>query len=515
MTAASSTLLPIVLYLALSFVVALWAGKLSRKHENASGFLEEYFLGSRSMGGFVLAMTVVASYTSASSFIGGPGVAYTVGLSWVLLAMIQMPTVFLTIGVLGKRFAMEARAMNAVTITDYLRVRYGSDAVAILCSLALLVFFVAAMTAQFIGGARLFQAITGYPYEVGLALFGITVIAYTALGGFRAVVLTDAMQGIVMTVASVVVLLAVVQAGGGMEACMLRLKAIDPGLITPTGPKDAVPQPMILSFWVLVGLGVLGLPQTSQRCMGYKDSRAMHSAMIMGTVIIGFLLLSVHLAGALGRAVIPGLAVGDMAMPDTGAAAAVLGRGLHRRASGGHHVHGGLHAAPGLSGHHQGSVCTVRPEGRQQPHAVAAHQALQSGLYGRHRRRCLYGSPGAAGPAGLDQPVCLWWSGSHLPLAPAAGPVLAQGQCGRRPELHSGGGGLLFCSERPQALHVRHPCHRALYSRGPAGFPAGEQAGDIALCLNHPPITDQNRKSISCGDAFFMVYAHLCHRHPQ
>ena len=302
MTAAASTLIPIVLYLALSFAVALWAGRRSRKHENASGFLEEYFLGSRSMGGFVLAMTVVASYTSASSFIGGPGVAYTVGLSWVLLAMIQMPTVFLTIGVLGKRFAMEARAMNAVTITDYLRVRYGSDAVAILCSLALLVFFVAAMTAQFIGGARLFQAITGYPYEAGL-------------GGFRAVVLTDAMQGIVMTVAAVVVLLAVVQAGGGMEACMSRLKAIDPGLITPTGPKDAVPQPMILSFWVLVGLGVLGLPQTSQRCMGYKDSRAMHSAMIMGTVIIGFLLLSVHLAGALGRAVIPDLTVGDMAMP--------------------------------------------------------------------------------------------------------------------------------------------------------------------------------------------------------
>ena len=300
MTAAASTLIPIVLYLALSFAVALWAGRHSRKHENASGFLEEYFLGSRSMGGFVLAMTVVASYTSASSFIGGPGVAYTVGLSWVLLAMIQMPTVFLTIGVLGKRFAMEARAMNAVTITDYLRVRYGSDAVAILCSLALLVFFVAAMTAQFIGGARLFQAITGYPYEAGLALFGITVIAYTALGGFRAVVLTDAMQGIVMTVAAVVVLLAVVQAGGGMEACMSRLKAIDPGLITPTGPKDAVPQPMILSFWVLVGLGVLGLPQTSQRCMGYKDSRAMHSAMIMGTVIIGFLLLSVHLAGRWG-----------------------------------------------------------------------------------------------------------------------------------------------------------------------------------------------------------------------
>lgn len=54
---------------------------------------------------------------------------------------------------------------------------------------------------------------------------------------------------------------------------------------------------MILSFWVLVGLGILGLPQTSQKCMGYKDSRSMHDAMIMGTLIIGFLLLCVHLAG--------------------------------------------------------------------------------------------------------------------------------------------------------------------------------------------------------------------------
>ena len=307
MTAASSTLLPIVLSLALSFVVALWAGKLSRKHENASGFLEEYFLGSRSMGGFVLAMTVVASYTSASSFIGGPGVAYTVGLSWVLLAMIQVPTTFLTLGVLGKRFAIMARKTRSVTLTDFLRARYRSDAVVVLCSLALLVFFMAAMLAQFIGGARLFQAVTGYPYIVGLALFGLTVILYTAVGGFRAVVLTDAIQGMVMVFASVVVLVAVVNAGGGMERCVATLKAIDPGLITPTGPGDAVPQPMILSFWVLVGLGILGLPQTSQKCMG--------DAMIMGTLIIGFLLLCVHLAGTLGRAVIPDLPAGDLAMP--------------------------------------------------------------------------------------------------------------------------------------------------------------------------------------------------------
>ena len=310
-----ATLAPLALYLFLSFAVALFARKSMAKGEGSHGFIEEYFLGGRSMGGFVLAMAIIASYTSASSFVGGPGVAYTVGLSWVLLAMIQVPTTFLTLGVLGKRFAIMARKTRAVTLTDFLRARYRSDAVVVLCSLALLIFFMAAMLAQFIGGARLFQAVTGYPYVVGLLLFGLTVVLYTAVGGFRAVVLTDAIQGIVMAIAAVVVLLAVVNAGGGVEQCVNTLRAIDPGLITPTGPKNAVPQPMILSFWILVGLGILGLPQTSQKCMGYKDSKSMHNAMIMGTFIIGFMLLCVHLAGTLGRAVLPDLPAGDLAMP--------------------------------------------------------------------------------------------------------------------------------------------------------------------------------------------------------
>ena len=310
-----NTIVPVVIYLSLSFLAALWARKQSQKTSDSHGFIEEYFIGGRSMGGFVLAMSIIASYTSASSFVGGPGVAYKLGLSWVLLAMIQVPTTFLTLGVLGKRFAIMARKTRSVTLTDFRRARDRSDAVVVLCSLALLVFVMAAMLAQFIGGARLFQAVTGYPYIVGLALFGLTVILYTAVGGFRAVVLTDAIQGMVMVFASVVVLVAVVNAGGGMERCVATLKAIDPGLITPTGPGDAVPQPMILSFWVLVGLGILGLPQTSQKCMGYKDSRSMHDAMIMGTLIIGFLLLCVHLAGTLGRAVIPDLPAGDLAMP--------------------------------------------------------------------------------------------------------------------------------------------------------------------------------------------------------
>ena len=243
-----ASVLPLAAYLLLTLLLAVWVQRRARSGASRN-IVEEYFIGGRSMGGFVLAMTIIASYTSASSFVGGPGVAYSLGLAWVLLAMIQVPTTFLTLGVLGKRFAIIGRRLGAVTITDFLYARYRSDVVVILCSMALLVFFAASMVAQFIGGARLFQAVTGYPYEVGLILFGVTVVVYTAVGGFRAVVLTDALQGVVMVVASVVVFMAVLEAGGGMEQSIQTLKAIDPGLITPSGAGGQVPAPMLFSFW--------------------------------------------------------------------------------------------------------------------------------------------------------------------------------------------------------------------------------------------------------------------------
>jgi len=87
------------------------------------------------------------------------------------------------------------------------------------------------------------------------------------------------------------------------------------GLITPYGPDGAVPPPMMFSFWILVGFGVLGLPQTTQKCLAYRDAKSMHQAMFLGTLIIGFLLLCTHLAGTLGRAVIPDIVAGDLAIP--------------------------------------------------------------------------------------------------------------------------------------------------------------------------------------------------------
>ncbi|MBP3848262.1 MAG: sodium/panthothenate symporter, partial [Pyramidobacter sp.] len=124
-------LIPVLLYLAGVYLLALYCGRAAQR---SGDFLSEYFIGSRGMGGFVLAMTLVATYTSASSFIGGPGVAYKTGLGWVLLAVIQVPTAWLTLGVLGKKFAIVARRINAITVNDFLRERYRSKFVVIAAS---------------------------------------------------------------------------------------------------------------------------------------------------------------------------------------------------------------------------------------------------------------------------------------------------------------------------------------------------------------------------------------------
>lgn len=309
----SQIIIPMIIYLAIMLYIAYRSNKVATESQG-EGFLQEYFIGGRSLGGFVLAMTLIATYTSASSFIGGPGVAYNLGLGWVLLAMIQVPTAFITLGVLGKKFAIISRKIQAVTVTEYLRARYKSDAVVILSSIAILIFFSAAMIAQFVGGARLFQTVTGYPYIVGLVIFGITVVIYTAVGGFRAVALTDAIQGIVMIFATIFLFAAVLKTGGGLEKIINSLYEMDPARLTPDS-GGSIAKPFILSFWVLVGFAVLGLPQTTIRCMGFKDSKSLHNAMIIGTVVVGFLMLGMHLIGVLGAVIVPDIQVGDLAVP--------------------------------------------------------------------------------------------------------------------------------------------------------------------------------------------------------
>lgn len=293
----------LVIYLVFNLAAGLWVSSRQAKADAGKGFINNYFIGGRSMGGLVLAMTLVATFTSASSFIGGPGVAYEKGLVWVYLSMIQVPTAFIILGILGKKFAIIARKTGSVTVTDYLRARYRSKAVVILSSLCLVLFFIAQMMSQFIGGAVLFETITGLPYIYGLTLFGAVVIIYTTIGGFKAVTTTDTIQGIIMVLGGFIILTTIVSTAGGFDSLIEKLNVANPDWADVTGGGTA-PKAYVMSFWVTVGIGVLGLPQTAVRGMGFRDTKALHNAIIYGTVVVGFLMLVMHISGVFAPAVL-------------------------------------------------------------------------------------------------------------------------------------------------------------------------------------------------------------------
>lgn len=304
--------IPLFIYLIGIFFIGLWANCYVQK---TASFIKEYFIGSRSLGGFILAMTMMATYGSASSFIGGPGIAYQTGLGWVLLSMAQLPAGYFVLTVLGKKFAILARQYDAVTLTDFLKARYQSNTVAIFSTLSIIIFLFSSMAAQWVGGARLLESIFGISYTTALIIFAVSVIVYVVIGGFRAVSFTDAIQGSVMFFGTMILLVAVIVAGGGIENIMMTLVEENPYLISPFGADGNLTPLYVSSYWILVGVGLVGLPQLAVRAMSYKDSQALHRGIIYNTVFVGVIMFGMHLIGVFARAVHPGIVNGDHVMP--------------------------------------------------------------------------------------------------------------------------------------------------------------------------------------------------------
>ena len=295
-------LLPVSLFLVVALVVAFVARRQSAK---GGGFVSEYFLGSRSLGPFVLAMTTIATYGSVSSFVGGPGQAWSIGWGWVYMATVQVTALFLLYGILGKKMALISRKLGAVTVIDVIRQRFQSNVLAVLSAAIMVLFFATTMIAQFVGGAKLFEAVTGYSYFVGLAIFGIACILFTTIGGFRGVAFTDALCGIAMIVGIVVLAGGILSAGGGYTNIMDAIATNHPQMMEPFS-GGSMPLGLYFTQWLLVGVFTFCLPQSVVRTMSYKDTKSLHSAMIWGTVICGAMMIGVTSLGVLSAGVLTG-----------------------------------------------------------------------------------------------------------------------------------------------------------------------------------------------------------------
>jgi len=307
-------IVPLVLYLGVLLWIGLWSYRKRRTvTEDQTG---QYYLGGRSLGWFVLVFTLLASAASAGTFIGGPGLVYSGGYGWVLVSIFQLPTAFVALALLGKKFAILSRKLDLMTVTDFLRQRYEHPAVVVVASVGVVAFLVAYMVPQFVGGARVLQAVTGVDYTTLLLTFAVVVLLYTAFGGFLADAISDTFQGVLMLVGGVVVWAALLAALGGLGQVNETVSGIDPELFALPGPGGFTPQ-MIASYSLQLGLMFCVLPHLAVRAMSYRDSRAVHRAMAAGPAIMAVITLGFLTMGLVSHVYRPGLEVGDMALPLT------------------------------------------------------------------------------------------------------------------------------------------------------------------------------------------------------
>jgi sodium/pantothenate symporter len=308
-------------------------GALSHQLLQRGSFLKEYFLGDRQLNAWVLGLTYVATSVSAGSFVGFPSLIYRNG--WIMALWIAgyMVTGLVSKGALAKRLNQVSRLSGAITVPDVLRDRFQSPLLGLLASLFLLFFLLFNLVGQFKAGGDIMRQACGgvtempayraarqatvdtltalrawdektavqqenpfyglqYPdYILGVLLFSLTVVAYTAYGGFWAVTWTDVLQGIMIVAGAVLLMVLALTKVGGLTQATNRLREIDPHLITGPGPDSFLGPGLAVSYFFLWTIGSMGQPVGMVRLMACRDTPTLRRALFM----IGFYYALIYL----------------------------------------------------------------------------------------------------------------------------------------------------------------------------------------------------------------------------
>jgi sodium/proline symporter len=263
----------------------------------SSAGLSEFFIGGRRMHRVVVALSAVVSGRSAWLLLGVTGMAWAMGASAIWAVAGYTAAELLLFLFYAPRLRRFTERRDAITLPDFFAARFGDDdgRLRVLLSVIILIFMVGYVAAQFVGGGKAISASFGLTPATGVLLTALIVLAYTALGGFVAVSITDTVQGLLMLVGLVMLPLLTIIDRGGLGVVMGELIAMQPSLLDPT----ALAFGAFLGF-VGIGLGSAGNPHILVRYMSIRDPRQFRFAALVGTtwnVVMGVGAVVIGLAG--------------------------------------------------------------------------------------------------------------------------------------------------------------------------------------------------------------------------
>ncbi|MGD8699429.1 MAG: sodium/proline symporter [Gemmatimonadales bacterium] len=284
--------------------VIVLIGVLSARFSSAG--VSEFFVGGRKMHRFVVALSAVVSGRSAWLLLGVTGMAYLrgVGAVWSVTGYIIVE-LFLFL-FYARRLRHFSETHDCVTVPDFYAARFGDrdGRLRTVLIAIILIFMVGYVSSQFVGGGKAFAASFGLSPNAGVLLTALIVLAYTALGGFLAVSLSDTLQAIIMIVALVVVPVIAIIDGGGLVAVVDQLRAFDPMLVDPLALGAGV----IVGF-LGIGLGSPGNPHIIVRYMSIASPDQLRASAVVGTVWNVVMAWGALFIGLAGRVYFPDVAM--------------------------------------------------------------------------------------------------------------------------------------------------------------------------------------------------------------
>ncbi|MDT7829681.1 sodium:solute symporter family protein [Pricia sp. S334] len=205
-----------VIFLSLYVIGIIGVGIWNRKSENN----EDFFLASRKLPAWLLAITFIASWWGGGSAIDLVDQAHRTGLNtfWIYGVPVLIATALMYL------FAKGIRNVATISQPQLMKQRYNST-VSLLLTLFIIIFMVVASAVQVIIVGRFFQAIFDTSYTIGAVAGTLIVLIYSLFGGFRGVVLTDLLQFIFFLFTVLFLFYLTYDLSGGWEAVEATARA--------------------------------------------------------------------------------------------------------------------------------------------------------------------------------------------------------------------------------------------------------------------------------------------------
>lgn len=274
----------IIVLLAIYVVAIIGIGLWNSKSTTS----EDYFLASRNLPSWLLAITFIASWWGGGSAIDLVDHAFNNGLNsfWIYGVPVLIATALMFL------FSKGIRNIGTISQPELMAQRYNGP-VALLLTLFIILFMVIAATVQVIVIGRFFHAFFDIGYAYGAVLGTAIVLTYSLFGGFKGVVLTDFLQFVFFLFTGIFLFYLTYSQSGGLELVKAKADAVGKAGYTSffSGASDH------LAYVITFGTSWMIQANIWQRISAAKNGRAAKKMMFISFLVFIPLYLMVTFTG--------------------------------------------------------------------------------------------------------------------------------------------------------------------------------------------------------------------------